>query len=65
MNIFKTIKILVIMDKIYYFYDLLLELKMNDKKVLFTELSIFLNRVIEENIKNKVLVQIFSGGKLR
>lgn len=65
MNIFKTIKILVIMDKIYDFYDLLLELKMNDKKVLFTELSIFLNRVIEENIKNKVLVQIFSGGKLR
>lgn len=65
MNIFKTIKILVIIDKIYYFYDLLLELKMNDKKVLFTELSIFLNRVIEENIKNKVLVQIFSGGKLR
>ncbi len=65
MNIFKTIKILVIMDKIYYFYDLLLELEMNDKKVLFTELSIFLNRVIEENIKNKVLVQIFSGGKLR
>lgn len=52
MNTFKTIKNLVIMDKIYYFYGLLLELKMNDKKVMFTELFIFLNRVIEENIKN-------------